>query len=188
MGIRLERITLRQIRMPLVHFFETSFGRTTERHIILVEVERRRLRLGRSHRRRESVLQRRVDRLGLADPARLCRAARAASRIRQSPPTSARAARTFAAITWRAAAWKRRSGIWKRGCTARPLWQHIGGGRAPRNPLRRLHRHSGFRPAAAPEDRDGTRRRLSAHQDEDQARLGCRRGRARCASAFRRSS
>jgi O-succinylbenzoate synthase len=37
MGIRLERIILRQIRMPLVHFFETSFGRTTERQIVLVE-------------------------------------------------------------------------------------------------------------------------------------------------------
>ena len=38
MGIRLEQITLREIRMPLLHFFETSFGRTTERRIILVEV------------------------------------------------------------------------------------------------------------------------------------------------------
>jgi O-succinylbenzoate synthase len=38
MGIRLNRITLREIRMPLVHFFETSFGRTTERRIVLVEV------------------------------------------------------------------------------------------------------------------------------------------------------
>jgi o-succinylbenzoate synthase len=37
--MRIERITLRQIRMPLLHFFETSFGRTTERQIILVEVE-----------------------------------------------------------------------------------------------------------------------------------------------------
>ena len=35
--MKIERVTLRQIRMPLVHFFETSFGRTTERHIILVE-------------------------------------------------------------------------------------------------------------------------------------------------------
>jgi O-succinylbenzoate synthase len=35
--MKIDRITLRQIRMPLVHFFETSFGRTTERHIILVE-------------------------------------------------------------------------------------------------------------------------------------------------------
>jgi O-succinylbenzoate synthase len=38
MGIRVEQIVLREIRMPLVHFFETSFGRTTERRIILVEV------------------------------------------------------------------------------------------------------------------------------------------------------
>ena len=35
----LGRVTLREIRMPLVHFFETSFGRTTERRILLVEVE-----------------------------------------------------------------------------------------------------------------------------------------------------
>jgi len=38
MGIQVETIILRQIRMPLVHFFETSFGRTTERHMVLVEV------------------------------------------------------------------------------------------------------------------------------------------------------
>src|SRR5450755_780214 len=36
--MRIERVTLRQIRMPLVHFFETSLGRTTERDMILVEV------------------------------------------------------------------------------------------------------------------------------------------------------
>lgn len=38
MAIRIERVHLRQIRMPLVHFFETSFGRTYERDMILVEV------------------------------------------------------------------------------------------------------------------------------------------------------
>ena len=37
--MRLERIILHQIRMPLVHFFETSFGRITDREIILVEVQ-----------------------------------------------------------------------------------------------------------------------------------------------------
>ncbi len=37
MGIKLDRIVLRHIRMPLVHFFETSFVRTYERDIILVE-------------------------------------------------------------------------------------------------------------------------------------------------------
>jgi O-succinylbenzoate synthase len=37
MGIKVERIILRHIRMPLVHFFETSFGRTQDRDIVLVE-------------------------------------------------------------------------------------------------------------------------------------------------------
>ena len=36
--MKIESITLREIRMPLVHFFETSFGRTTERRILLVEL------------------------------------------------------------------------------------------------------------------------------------------------------
>ena len=36
--MKIEAITLREIRMPLVHFFETSFGRTTERRIVLVTV------------------------------------------------------------------------------------------------------------------------------------------------------
>jgi O-succinylbenzoate synthase len=37
--MRIERVTLRQVRMPLVHFFETSFSRTYERHMVLVEVQ-----------------------------------------------------------------------------------------------------------------------------------------------------
>ena len=32
-------VELTEINMPLVHFFETSFGRTYERRIILVHVE-----------------------------------------------------------------------------------------------------------------------------------------------------
>ncbi len=38
MGILLEQITLREIRIPLVHFFETSFDRIYARRILLVEV------------------------------------------------------------------------------------------------------------------------------------------------------
>jgi len=34
--MKIEAITIREIRMPLLHFFETSFGRTTERRMILV--------------------------------------------------------------------------------------------------------------------------------------------------------
>ena len=34
----IQSIELREIRLPLIHFFETSFGRTTERRIVLVSV------------------------------------------------------------------------------------------------------------------------------------------------------
>ena len=35
----IESITLRELHMPLVHFFETSFGRTTDRRVLLVELQ-----------------------------------------------------------------------------------------------------------------------------------------------------
>ncbi len=37
--MKIESVVLREIRMPLVRPFETSFGRTTERRIVLVEVQ-----------------------------------------------------------------------------------------------------------------------------------------------------
>ncbi len=37
--MKIEALTLRELRMPLVHPFETSFGRTIERRILLVTVE-----------------------------------------------------------------------------------------------------------------------------------------------------
>ncbi|MEJ7700414.1 MAG: hypothetical protein WKF71_12315 [Pyrinomonadaceae bacterium] len=37
--MRIKQIELIEIKMPLVHFFETSFGRTYERRIILARVE-----------------------------------------------------------------------------------------------------------------------------------------------------
>jgi O-succinylbenzoate synthase len=36
--VKIKTIELREIRLPLLHFFETSFGRTTERRIVLVRV------------------------------------------------------------------------------------------------------------------------------------------------------
>ena len=36
--MKIEAITLREIHMPLVHFFETSFGRTYSRRILLITV------------------------------------------------------------------------------------------------------------------------------------------------------
>src|SRR6201997_1289053 len=37
--MKIESITLREIQMPLVHFFETSFGRVYRRRILLVSVD-----------------------------------------------------------------------------------------------------------------------------------------------------
>ena len=37
--MKIESVTLREIQMPLVHFFETSFGRIYSRRILLVSVE-----------------------------------------------------------------------------------------------------------------------------------------------------
>ena len=36
---KIKSVELTEINLPLVHFFETSFGRTYERRIILVRVE-----------------------------------------------------------------------------------------------------------------------------------------------------
>ncbi len=36
--MKIEAVTLREIRMPLVHFFETSFGRTYNRRILLITI------------------------------------------------------------------------------------------------------------------------------------------------------
>ena len=36
MAFQIDEIRLRQVAMPLVKFFETSFGRTYERHMVLV--------------------------------------------------------------------------------------------------------------------------------------------------------
>jgi o-succinylbenzoate synthase len=37
--MKISRVELREIRLPLLHYFETSFGRTTVRRIVLVRVE-----------------------------------------------------------------------------------------------------------------------------------------------------
>src|SRR5215469_4404066 len=37
--MKIDRIELREIHLPLVHFFETSFGRTTTRRIVLVQAQ-----------------------------------------------------------------------------------------------------------------------------------------------------
>ena len=172
--------------MPLVHFFETSFGRTTERRIVLVEVsERRRFGLGRGHGRRESVLQRRMDRVGVADPARLRCAARAPSRFRERGRRRGASAHIRGHLMARGglevAVWDLEARM-----LGKPLYQHIGGGARREIPCGVSIGIQDSVAAASAEDRNRTRGRLSAHQDEDQARLGCGRG-ARGARAISRT-
>ena len=174
--------------MPLVHFFETSFGRTYERDIVLVEASRRRrLRLGRGHRRREPFLQRGVDRIGVADPARLRRAARAREAAEggggcvsadEAHPRAQHGARRSEAAVWDLEA--RHAGV--------PLWKQIGGGARREIPCGVSIGIQDSVEQLLGEDRDRTGRRLSAHQDEDQARLGRGRGRGGPRALSRRSS
>ena len=81
--MKIERITLRQIRMPLVHFFETSFGRTYERDIILVEAQGDGVSgWGEVTAGENPFYNEEWTGFGVADPARLRGAARAGPRAR----------------------------------------------------------------------------------------------------------
>jgi hypothetical protein len=37
--VRIERLELRLLKLPLVHFFETSFGRIHDKHFIVVRLD-----------------------------------------------------------------------------------------------------------------------------------------------------
>ncbi len=59
----IKRIELRELRMQLLHPFETSFGVTTERRIVLLTVtDGTHMGFWRSHRGRRAVLLPRDDR------------------------------------------------------------------------------------------------------------------------------
>ena len=87
MGIRIERVDVAADPHAAGPFLRDQLQpHVRARHRAGGGRRGRRLRLGRSHRRRESVLQRGVDRLGLADPEELRRAARAGQDARNAPP------------------------------------------------------------------------------------------------------
>ena len=188
MAMKIERVTLRQIRMPLVHFFETSFGRTYERHIILVEAQGDgisgwgEVTAGENPFYNEEwtesawlilrdyaaprVLGRELDGAG---------GGLSAHRPHPRPQHGARRPGNRGVGPGRAHGRRAALEEDRRRCAAR-------------NSLRRFHRHSGFGRAAARKDRARAGRRLPAHQDEDQARLGRGRGAARARALSRASS
>ena len=113
---------LREIHMPLVAPFETSFGRTTLRRILLVEADVDGARLGRVRRRREPVLFARDgrDRRGTSfaiSSGRFCKDANSARRrswdllARDSRPQMARGG--VEAAIWDAEAQQKDMPLWK---------------------------------------------------------------------------
>ncbi len=125
--------------MPLVHFFETSFGRTTSGDIILVEVAGRGRRPAGAKSppaRIPSTTRSGPTRRGSScaiTPPRACSAASSQAPEDVAPLTAHIRGHNMARGGLEAAVWDleaRLDGI--------PLWKKIGGGRAARDPLRRL--------------------------------------------------
>jgi O-succinylbenzoate synthase len=113
MAFQIDKIVLREIAMPLVHFFETSFGRTTHRRIILVEV----ISQGVSGWGEITCGENPFYNEEWTDAAWMIARDYVAPRVLRSrtQPKLRTAARIFAGTTWLAAAWKRPPGIWRRG-------------------------------------------------------------------------
>ena len=160
--------------MPLVHFFETSFGRTYQPpHPAAHRPLRRHRRLGRMRRRRRSLLQQRVDRNRLGHdqnylaPAVLGHAL--STGPRDAVPLMARVRGHRMAKAAR-----RERALGRRGQAETNAAVEAARGHAPRDLLRRFHRHSGFDRATVGQDSDGTRRRISPHQGKSEAGLGCK--------------
>ena len=144
MAIQIDRIILREIAMPLVHFFETSFGRTTHRRIILVEV----VSQGVSGWGEVTCGENPFYNEEWTDAAWLIVRDYVAPRVLQSRfrersrsgrPQRAHSRPLMARGGVEAAVWDleaRLKGV--------PLWEHIGGGCVQGDPLRRFDRHSGL--------------------------------------------
>ncbi len=186
--MKLERIVLRQIQMPLVHFFETSFSRTYKRDIILVEAQGD----GISGWGEVTAGENPFYNEEWTGSAWLVLRDYAAPRVVGREIESARDVAPLTRAHSRAPDGARRPGNRGLGpgspARRRAAVEEDRRRRAARDPLRRFHRHSGFGGAVAREDRVRTGRRLPAHQDQDQAGLGRGRGAARARALSRISS
>ena len=139
--MRLCQATLREIQMPLVRPFETSFGRTTVRRILLVEANvDGAIGWGECVAGEASLLRARNHRDRLADPARF-HLARASGKEFASAAEVWECSRQSAATTWPRAPRSRHMG--RRGEAKGHAALEAARRRAPGDLLRRLHRHSG---------------------------------------------
>ncbi len=169
--LNIDAIHMREINMPLAHPFETSFGLTTGRRILLIELESDGLTAWGECVAGEHPYfsDETIDTAWIITETELGPSLLDANveRRRQLPgdlPAGARPSHG-------------QGGARKRSVGSRsPGREHLARRASRRHPhrhsLRRLHRHSAFAGAVDGQDRDRARRRLSAHQAEVQARLG----------------
>ena len=173
--MRLRKITLREIHLRLLSPFQTSFGTSDLRRILLVEADVDGVSaLGRIHGRRKSVLLLRNSRDRVADPARLSLAVAEGqgNRRRVGSVGSARACSRPQHGQGRA-----RNGLLGRRSEAeKPAARKTSRRHARRDSVRRLHRHSADDHRAHRQGGGSARRRLSANQDQNQAGSGRRAG------------
>ena len=158
--------------MPLVHFFETSFGRTTEREIVLVEVHSG----GMSGWGEVRAAKNPFYNEEWTESAWLILRDYVAPRVLNHNFASAAevAARTSHIRGHNMARGGLEMAVWDLEARQHglPLYKHIGGGARREIPC---GVSIGIQDSVAEllaEDRDRGRRRIPAHQDEDQARLG----------------
>ena len=175
-NVKIERLELRLLKLPLVHFFETSFGRIHDKHFILVRIEGEGV-VGYGecvaeqdpyysaetndtvwHIVSEFIVPRVVGQNVRAPARGVSRAEgdprpqHGEGRGRNGGVGSVRAAAERAAVE---------------GARRHPRPHRVG----------RVDRHPGFARPARRQGADRARSRLSAHQDQDQAGLGRRRRR-----------
>ena len=175
--MKMERVKLRQIQMPLVHFFETSFSRTYKRDIILVEAQGGGLSGWGEITAGENPFYN-EEWTGSAWPIlRDYVAPRVVGKELKSAEDVDPLTRHIRGTLWRAGASRPRSGTWRRAAR-RPAVEEDRRRRPARDPVRGFHRDSEFGGAVDRENRMRTRGGVRADQDEDQTRLGCRRGAA----------
>ena len=159
--------------MPLVHFFETSFGRTTDRDIILVEVAGE----GASGWGEVTAGENPFYNEEWTDAAWLILRDYAIPRVLGRDLASAE---DVAPLTAHIRGHKMARGgleaaVWDLAArlAGQPLWKAIGGGARREIPCGVSIGIQDSVRSASGEDRARTGRGLSAHQDEDQAGLGC---------------
>ena len=188
--MKIERLELRLLKLPLVHFFETSFGRIDDKHFIIVRVDGDGVDgLRRMRRRAGSVLQRRDQRDRVAHH-------RGASSRRACSASSSRHPREVVPALQgdprpQHGEGRRRDGGVGSACARQHGQPPLATSSAARAIASRRACRSASRTSLdelVQEGRARARRRLSADQDQRSSRAGTSTRSQRAARAIRRDS